>query len=164
MEKREMTYGDADAYSMKGVILESGTYMGLLYAAVNMGGWPCGYVEVTGTRYDGNSGSTDAWRDFTGEVHGGITYNEGEIPPSLRDTVPAGRRRWFIGWDYAHAGDYIAYGQIPGAPIAIPGRKWTTDEIVGECKAVIRKLTNGENLEISRPDEGVRGIIRICSR
>ena len=66
------------------------------------------------------------------ECHGGLTY----ASEHLRTVDKEG---WFIGWDYAHAGDFTGY-DIKYPSIGYPGRMWTTQEIVDECKEVIDQL------------------------
>ena len=61
----------------------------------------------------------------------------GEKPVEAFDDFVKGEKR-FIGWDYAHAGDYVA---LPtGGGIFANGHRYTTEMIVSEIKEVIDDL------------------------
>lgn len=53
---------------------------------------------------------------------------------------------WFIGWDYAHAGDYYGYDiKWKGTDLdSEDNKKWTLFEIIEECKEVIKQLNEEE--------------------
>ena len=47
----------------------------------------------------------------------------------------------FIGWDYAHAGDYTGYfGEERWKALEMDGKKWTTQEIFEEVKDACYQL------------------------
>lgn len=71
--------------------------------------------------------------DIDISCHGGVTYSE----PILKTVDKKG---WFIGWDYAHCGDYINYGDTSLNNLFSDDKKWTTEEIVEECKNVINQI------------------------
>ena len=106
-------------------ILYEGEYLGYNFRVVSFGAWPCAYVRIPkghplyGVDYDKiNDENVVA-------VHGGFTYSrrqEGELPG------------WWIGWDYCHHGDYN------GLLSRSRGKKWTTEEMVNECKLAISDL------------------------
>ena len=62
------------------------------------------------------------------DCHGGVTYSSVEL-------VVANNKGWYIGWDYAHCMDYSGY--MPCGSLA---KKWTTHEMVSECKRVIDQI------------------------
>lgn len=68
-------------------------------------------------------------------VHGGLTYSSNK-----------NKGQYWIGWDYAHIGDYTSYCDGDG-------KKWTTDEILNHVKDVINqlieidKITNSESFK-----------------
>ena len=64
------------------------------------------------------------------DCHGGITYG-GDHHALVKELQDSG---WFIGWDYAHFGDWCAHSPILG------GKKWTTMEIINECMSVVDQL------------------------
>lgn len=93
MKKKKMHYiryvGKEDAAS---VLLYSGQVKGHRVAIINtFGTHPCAYVEVN-NRINENDIS----------CHGGITYIDGK----LLLVGKANPEKVWIGWDYAHLGDY----------------------------------------------------------
>ena len=44
---------------------------------------------------------------------------------------------WFIGWDYAHAGDYCGF-MVPS--LNEGSQQYTTVEMVEDCKQVIMRI------------------------
>lgn len=111
-------------------ILAEGEYKNYHYVIMSYGTHPCAYVAIPknhkcyGKDYD----------DIDIRCHGGLTYSR----DSLRigeDTVYNG---YFIGWDYAHYGDYAGYFSQIG--FDEPCKKWTTEEILEEVNDVIEQL------------------------
>lgn len=107
--------------------LAEGEHRGLTYYVLTLGTHPCAYVDVTGTLLDGKG-----YDDIDIFCHFGLTYAE----PHL-STVDTGG--WFIGWDYGHYSDFAGY-TIEMAPGMQAGKKWTTKEMVAECKNVIDQI------------------------
>lgn len=64
------------------------------------------------------------------DCHGGITYG-GDHHLIVKELQDSG---WFLGWDYAHGGDWCGSCSIPG------DKKWTTMEIINECMSVVDQL------------------------
>jgi hypothetical protein len=107
--------------------LAEGEYRGLTYYVLTLGTHPCAYVDVTGTLLDGKG-----YDDIDIFCHFGLTYAE----PHL-STVDTGG--WFIGWDYGHYSDFAGY--TLEMPLKMQtGKKWTTEEMVEECKNVIDQI------------------------
>ena len=77
-------------------ILHSGTYKGYNFHIISYGTHPCAYVEVPTVK------SKSEMDDYI-DCHGGVTYT-GDLSRVL---VPKNPNHWFVGWDYAHAGDYV---------------------------------------------------------
>ena len=50
------------------------------------------------------------------------------------------KKGWFIGWDYAHIYDFAGYELEMPIDIRTNGKKWTTYEIINECKQVIDQI------------------------
>lgn len=113
-------------------ILYSGEYKGRKFAIVSLGTHPCAYVSITE-----NDKNTDSSKEVL--VHGGLTY----IGPAHWNTTYTDSNE-YIGWDYAHAGDYWAGFDIGitfvGEISYLNGKKWTTQEIFDEVKQVIEQL------------------------
>lgn len=89
-----------------------------LRCVIGLGGVTCqnynGYVEAP-------SGATGSDESF--DVHGGVTWSEWRLPwdEEVGD-------RWWIGFDTAHAGDFI-----PGLPCASGGTFRDIDYVRSEC-------------------------------
>lgn len=103
-------------------VIAEGRYRDLPFIVVNsMHKWLCAYINVAPTKLNG---STDV--DFG--CHGGVTYRNESL--LRRD-----EKGWWIGWDYAHWGDYIP--SLSKGLFDYFRRKWTTEEVVEECLNVI---------------------------
>lgn len=107
--------------------IAEGTHKNLKYYVLNFGTHPCAYVDVTDTEL--------RCMDYSSieiECHGGLTYS--------RDTLhTVDKTGWFIGWDYAHYGDFAGYEMLY-SQFESSGKHWTTQEIVNECEAVIDRI------------------------
>lgn len=75
------------------------------------------------------------------DVNGGLTYSDNEL-------MGIKSENWFIGWDYAHCGDYYGYEETMPESIRTYGKKWTTEEIIEECKNAIDQIIDFESKEI----------------
>ena len=60
------------------------------------------------------------------DVNGGFTYSAFGVQDFYKNF-------WFLGWDYAHAGDYLGF-------MDNSGHKWTTEEILQQAREQIREL------------------------
>ena len=109
--------------------LAVGEYKGFDYYVLSMGTHPCAYIDVTNTDLNGKDLCV-----IDLECHGGITYAEESL-----QTVD--KKGWFIGWDYAHYGDYCDFG-LGGC---LDEKKWTTQEIYEEVKNVVEQFIKMEN-------------------
>ena len=120
-------------YSAKGLnppeMLADGDYKGFHFYVLNLGTHPCAYVDVTETNLNGKE-----YVDIDISCHGGLTYSEDYLR-----TVD--KKGWFIGWDYAHCSDFAGYELEMPIGIRMNGKRWTTAEIVEECKQVIEQIT-----------------------
>ena len=125
---KEMVYEK----SKKPEVLDSGEYKGHKFAIISLGSHPTAYVEnKMGIIDDDDSRLNDV------RVHGGFTYcDTGYWDEDSKQTS-------WLGWDYAHYGDYI-YGNT------LSGKQWTTVEIYTEVKSVIDQLIAVENDDITR--------------
>lgn len=102
------------------------------------GSHPCGYVrlpdEIAVKIMEDNSSKyceDSIWIDA--DIHGGITYS------GFMDDFAG----YFIGWDYAHYGDYTwtGYDHLFREP---DEKHWTTDEVIEEAKLVVKALRDGK--------------------
>lgn len=109
-------------------IVIEGDYKGRHFIINRFCGHPNGYIEIKESDYI-YFGELDVYEErydlYEGNIHGGMTYFG-------RINEMNGDRRFYIGWDYAHAGDYIEYSdklQLP--PIDMPkDKKWTLLEVL----------------------------------
>lgn len=108
--------------------IAGGTYKNFDYYVLNLHTHPTAYVDVSDSPLNGV-----CYEDIDISYHGGITYSE-----STLKTVD--KKGWFIGWDYAHYGDYMDYGHADVNNMFPNDKKWTTEEIVEECKNVIDQI------------------------
>lgn len=114
-------------------VLDTGFCFGYLYYILNLGTHPTAYIKIPK-----NSKYFDKYICDI-EVHGGITYTENYLYISGSQKLEG----YFIGWDYAHAGDYA--GDCEDIPIFKNDKKWTTQEIYEEVKEVCYQLIELEN-------------------
>jgi len=119
-KKREMEYDLSDETR----VLAEGELNGLSFVILNRGSHPCSYIKVHEILKEID------YNDIPLDCHGGLTFS-GELK---------GYGGHWIGWDYAHLGDYIAYSKIlhfsePNA------HAWTTDELLIEMEDVIYNLS-----------------------
>lgn len=120
IEMIEMEYTNT---RIKPLRLATGTHKGFWYYVISMGTHPCAYLDVSALS---KSGIDTRLID----CHGGITYSDKRL-----STVD--REGWFVGWEYAHGLDYN--GMVPDC-YAGNLKRWTTCEIVEECKNVIEQI------------------------
>lgn len=124
MDMKEMTYSK---YRTKEVLYE-GEYKEHKFVILSLGNHPTAYVEdkIGAVDYD------DIRLD-TVRVHGGFTYCGGG-----HWSKESAETRW-LGWDYAHAGDFAGYYE-EGEYFYYNSKQWTTPEIYDEVKSVIEQL------------------------
>lgn len=134
MKIKEMEYGK----DRKTELLCKDKYKNYNYYVLNLGTHPTAYIEIPkedklyGKSYD------EIYRigcDI--DVNGGLTYSDNELMGISSDN-------WFIGWDYAHCGDYCGYEETMPESIRTYGKKWTTKEIIEECKNAIDQIVEFE--------------------
>ena len=109
--------------------LEHGTIDGFNYYIISYSSHPCGYVEIPkGHPFFEMRYEDVQWKHGI-YAHGGLTYGEDSLL-NLKDS-------WFIGWDYAHSGDFYNVDYRPSY-----GAKHTLDEIREEARSVIQQIIN----------------------
>ena len=119
----------ADDHYEKNEVIASGHYNGLNYYVKNIGHMhPTAYVEIP----QGHKAFCQNKLDDL-ECHYGVTFNEMHLG-GVDDEGERGHQ--FVGWDYAHHGDYIPYYK-DGEFLEKHSHRWTTEEIVKECKEAI---------------------------
>lgn len=120
---KEMEY----KYKREMTILDSGVYHNRKYFIISLGTHPCAYVEF----HHEFEREGDLWRETP--CHGSITYDDYAYWDKNDET-------YYIGWDYAHFGDYLPY--------EVCGKRWTTKEILENVKEVIDYLNKFVEKEI----------------
>lgn len=110
-------------------ILYKGEYKGFEYKIVSYGTHPCCYVVIPKNHKFYNKD----YDDICVMCHGGMTYAGKE-----KDN------KFWIGWDYAHYGDYTGVCEMPILKefkyLHKNDKKWTTKELIKETKEVIEQL------------------------
>lgn len=117
-------------------LLYSGKCMGYNYYILNLGTHPTAYVEVPKDHkyYLKNCDEIDI------DVHGGLTYSNNYLIVEGEKITNC----WFIGWDYAHFGDFIGYELNYPIKFRTNGKKWTTKEIQKDVYEVCKQLIKVE--------------------
>ena len=115
----EMIYQNRTTYK----ILALGEFDNYEYKIVSMGTHPCAYVKLPAD----NIYYRHSYRNIPIYVHGGLTYSKKE------------KDGFWIGWDYAHCGDYTWWGSDKN------DKKWTVDEIFEDVKNAISQLKQINN-------------------
>lgn len=121
---KDMIYREIRTFEMLGI----GQYKGLNYYIVSLGTHPCAYVDVSETKLN----NVD-YNDIDIRCHGGLTYSRNYLYTVRNDG-------WFIGWDYAHYEDFVCDMKDFNCAFSSNDKKWTTCEIVNECKSVIDQI------------------------
>ena len=137
-EYREM------AYMQKGtrIVIADGHYRGIRFIVENLGIHPCAYVQIP-EHYKVVKDVEYEW-DIDIHCHGGCTYLSPSLMIAEDDCILDAGKVW-IGWDYAHFGDYEGYfEELKHKP---DGKRWTTYEIVKECVCVIDEILDKEKTE-----------------
>ena len=118
-------------------VLATGDYLGFTYYILNLGTHPTAYIKIP----ENHEYYKKDYDDIDLSVHGGLTF--------ASDTLNLGKNNiingWFIGWDYAHYGDYLGYEMMhPQWHIYEENKKWTTEEILEEVKKACKELSKSE--------------------
>ena len=119
-------------------LLYNDIFEGYHYYILTLGTHPTAYIEIPknnilyGKHYERiyNMG-------IYLPVNGGLTYSNNHLWISESTVM---RESWFIGWDYAHYGDYYGADETMPEELKMKGKKWTTEEIIEECKNAIYDL------------------------
>jgi hypothetical protein len=99
-------------------------YRGFFYKILDLGSHPTAYVEIP----EGHILFQVKYDDIDISIHGGLTYSNLEEDGN-----------YWLGWDYAHFGDYYNHKFSP--PLSNePDRHWTLAEIEKDCKDAIRQI------------------------
>lgn len=122
-------------------ILHTGFYKGYEFYILSLGTHPTAYVGV-------EKGHPLFGKDYDNiyiKCHGGLTY-----AGCLTHVTKSENSKWFIGWDYAHYGDYMGYDALD-----CNCKQWTTGKIFEEVKNVIEQIIAGNIYENPELLEGM---------
>ena len=107
------------------------------------GSHPCGYIGVPKS-YLNNLGLDDkriadaTCYDFSADVHCGFTYCGSTIWTDESELLMEDGGLW-LGWDYAHLGDYCA-DEYYVEPPRFDEKTYTTEDIIEEANMAIETL------------------------
>ena len=138
MKIKEMEYGK----ERRTELLCKDKYKNYNYYVLNLGTHPTAYIEIPKENKLYRKSYNEIYEigcDI--DVNGGLTYSDNEL-------MGIKSENWFIGWDYAHCGDYCGYEEFMPESIRTYGKKWTTEEIIEECKNAIDQIIDFESKEI----------------
>ena len=122
-------------------VLARDSHEGYEYVVVSYGVHPCAYVAISeGQPYF----DCIDYDDVRIPCHGGCTFVEWGLHGIIDKSYKV------IGWDYGHYNDFSGiYLQDKFSPPWKDMKKWTTEEIVEECKEFIGHLYVLEHTELS---------------
>ena len=136
MKPKEMIYKTGRTVEL----LYNDIYKNYHYYILSLGTHPTAYVELTKNHKYFNKDYMDIDEI---ECHGGLTYSNSKLKIGINRIMEG---NWFIGWDYAHYDDYSGYNIKYNLIIYDNGKKWSTKEIIEECKNVIDQLERINNV------------------
>ncbi len=117
-------------------ILDEGEIRGYKYIAASYGSHPCAYVQIPkGHPYHG---STCNQIDI--DCHGGLVFSGRLYRYPGHFAIE--RDGYWIGWHYAHAGDFTAYPEI-----TMEGHRYTTQEVLADVAQVVKQLVEAAGKE-----------------
>ena len=145
MKIKEMEYGKERRVEL----LCKDKYKNYNYYVLNLGTHPTAYIEISKEdKLYGKSYDEIYEMGCDIDVNGGLTYSDNEL-------IGIKSENWFIGWDYAHCDDYCGYEEDMPESIRTYGKKWTTKEIIEECKNAIEQIIEFESKEILEEEKKI---------
>lgn len=121
-------------------VLYEGIYKDYTYFVISYGTHPCCYVALDSTHpyyevfYD----------NIPVSCHGGLTFSEHGLIDCKNKNTLIPEDYWVIGWDYHHVGDFSGFNFGKNGYLG-HSKKWTTEELIEECKNVIDLLDSVAN-------------------
>lgn len=117
-------------------ILDEGELHGYKYMVVSYGSHPCAYVQVP----EGHPLHGKHYDKIDISCHGGVTFAGNFCRHPSRFLIE--RDGYWIGWDYAHAGDFTVYPEI-----TMVGHRYTTQEVLEDVAQVVEQLVKAAGKE-----------------
>lgn len=109
------------------------------YVILNLGSHPSAYISIPAN----HKYYKKDYHDICLDVHGGLTYSRDYLYWDENHKFSG----WYIGWDYAHFGDYVCINRFVPSVFDFgswffneTNKKWTTEEILQEIKIAIKQL------------------------
>lgn len=117
-------------------LLDSGKCINYNYYILNLGTHPTAYIEIP----KNHKYYLKHYDEIDIDVHGGLTYSDNYLIVEGEKITNC----WFIGWDYAHFGDFIGYELNYPTEFRTNEKKWTTKEIQNDVYEVCKQLFEAE--------------------
>lgn len=131
-------------------ILLEGTYKDYQFYILNLGTHPTAYIEIPReSKLFGKDYEQIYEMEIDVDVHGGLTFS-GDYLQDIKENT------WFIGWDYAHYGDYVGYEEIMPQEIRVGGKRWTTEEIFEDVVKAIEQIREYDLVDVIQEMKEVR--------
>ena len=111
-------------------ILDQGNYRNYDYVIVSHGIHPCAYIRIP----QGHRFYDKDMNDVNLSVHGGITFTGPLAISGINEND------FYVGWDYAHCGDYAGYNKLYDISPTEKDKIWTTSELLDDVKNAIDQL------------------------
>ena len=126
-------------------VLDTGYIFGYLYYILNLGTHPTAYIKIPS---DHPYFNVKDYNEIPLNVHGGLTFmNNNGLRIDENGGFIEGK---FIGWDYAHAGDYCPFWD---SKCDILGdKKWTTKEMQEEVRNACYQLEKARKGKVTNDD------------
>lgn len=125
-------------------ILAKDYYKGYEFFVVSYGTHPCAYVSIPeGKPYH----EAKSWDDVNIICHGGCTYASTDKEFEHIATCTE-ENTTVIGWDYGHYNDFSGRYLSDFSTTLFETKRWTTKEMITECKEVIEQLHFLEHPEL----------------
>lgn len=119
-------------------ILLEGKFKNYQFYILNLGTHPTAYIEITKDSKLFQKSYDEIYEMGLGlDVHGGLTYSHSSLADIRKNS-------WFIGWDYAHFGDYYGYDETLSERFRANDKKWTTEEIFNDVACAIVQIITFE--------------------
>ena len=136
---KPMVYTKEPTPPKEGELIAQGHYNGLNYYVKNINGrHPTAYVEIPQGHKAYSIDFNEIDYDIL-EVHYGVTYQKDFLLPVDNE---GDRCHKFVGWDYGHCTDFEGYYIGLGNSLERESKRWTTEEIIQECKEAIDQINN----------------------
>ena len=134
-------------------ILLEGKFKNYQFYILNLGTHPTAYIEIPkGSKLFQKSYDEIYENGLDLDVHGGLTYASSRLASIKENSC-------FIGWDYAHSGDYYGYEGIYPKELRTNSKKWTTEEIFNDVACAIDQIIEYENCEAKTNDDDILNVI-----